>query len=201
MSSTNRGAERIENDVYPTPAWCVHRLLESCALPGGRWLEPAAGDGAIIRAVNERRADVEWSATELRKDACRTLVNHGIKAAHCADFLTQDMYDGPYWNVIITNPPYSLSLEFVKKSMFLADNVAMLLRLNWLGSESRSDFLRANEPGVYVLPNRPSFVRGKTDSCEYAWLVWGPAAANGIHILASTPRSERARKLPAEVSP
>ena len=48
MSATNRGAVRNEHDFYPTPAWCVHRLLEAVPLPAGRWLEPCVGDGAKI---------------------------------------------------------------------------------------------------------------------------------------------------------
>jgi hypothetical protein len=46
MSATNRGAVRRADDYYATPAWCVRALLASVQLPGGRWLEPAAGDGA-----------------------------------------------------------------------------------------------------------------------------------------------------------
>ena len=50
----------------------------------------------------------------------------------------------------------------------------MLLRLNYLGSEKRAAFFQEVPPDVYVLPNRPSFVRGGNDSCEYAWFAWGP---------------------------
>jgi hypothetical protein len=200
MSSTNRGGQRIENDVYSTPAWCVHRLLEACPLPAGRWLEPAAGEGAIIKAVNEKRSDVLWSAVDLRDtfaDLQQIPVSQAILTGH--DFLGLDMSDLAPFDVILTNPPYSLAEEFVQRSLGLADNVAMLLRLNFLGSEARSDFLRRQPPDVYVLPNRPSFVGGKTDSCEYAWFVWRGNQRltfprhGGISVLAPTPRDERKR--------
>ena len=46
---------RRDRDYYPTPSWCVRALLETVDLPTGTWLEPTAGDGAIIRAVDEYR--------------------------------------------------------------------------------------------------------------------------------------------------
>lgn len=64
MSATGRSDVRRLDDFYATPAWCVRRLLEGVNPPGGLWLEPCAGDGAIIRAVEEMRADVKWHAVE-----------------------------------------------------------------------------------------------------------------------------------------
>jgi hypothetical protein len=63
-------------------------------------------------------------------------------------------------DVIITNPPFSLGFEVAKKAVTEASHVVLLLRLNFLGSgtkSGRSDWLRMNPPDVYVLPNRPSF--------------------------------------------
>lgn len=41
MSRTTLARNEHRVDYYPTPAWCVHRLLEACELPDG--------DGAILR--------------------------------------------------------------------------------------------------------------------------------------------------------
>ena len=74
MSSTKRGGQRSPADNYPTPPWCVYRFLEKGPeLPGGLWYEPCAGDGSIIRSVNDRRSDVNWAATEIRPEACKLL--------------------------------------------------------------------------------------------------------------------------------
>lgn len=196
MSSTNRGGQRSEADNYPTPAWCVHRLLEACPLPSGRWLEPAAGEGAIIRAVNEHFATtwpdvvVEWSANDIRK------VRPIVSKHTTGDFLEwPGTVNGPHeFAVCITNPPYSRAQEFIEQAMYHADTVAMLLRLNYLGSEARAQFWRSWPPDVYVLPNRPAFVNGKTDSCEYAWFVWTSGArrsAGSLRVLATTPKEQR----------
>src|SRR6185312_5530279 len=76
VSAAGRGAARIEPDGDGTPAWCVHRLLEHCDLPAGRWLEPCAGEGAVIRAVSEVRRDVTWSAIDLRPECESMLRRH-----------------------------------------------------------------------------------------------------------------------------
>lgn len=210
MSATNRGAERISNDAYPTPSWCVRRLLEACPLQYGVWLEPCAGEGAIIDAMtelddgNERHyADaVEWNACEIRPEV---QPHPSCVSWHVGSYLDQP-FEGA--DVIITNPPFDLSFEIAQKAITEAPAVALLLRLNWLGSGTRSGrsaWLRKHTPDVYVLPNRPSFVQNAkgawaTDATEYAWFVWGhreAMARGGIHrepilrILAETPKAER----------
>jgi hypothetical protein len=194
MSSTSRGAEREADDNYPTPAWCVDRLLEVWNPGGGRWLEPAAGDGAIIRAVNARRHDVEWDAVEIRELCCEPLKGLvGEGRITIDDFIRPGCWYREAPDVIITNPPYSRAQEFAEKSLSLARHTAMLLRINYLASETRNAFMRCHTPDVYLLPHRPSFVKGKTDSCEYAWLVWGPTAQTSgtVRILATTPLDVR----------
>lgn len=191
MSATNRGGTRNEADFYPTPAWCVHRLLETVSLPGGVWLEPAAGDGALIRAVNQKRSDIQWAAMDIRpemEDPCR---------AAGADFMTADFpalqYQGDRFAVAITNPPYSLAQEFIEQGLQVAETVIMLLRLNYLAGGKRADFMRAMPPDVYVLPNRPSFTGGGTDATEYAWFIWKPVSRSygNLRVLPVTSKHER----------
>jgi hypothetical protein len=71
----------------------------------------------------------------------------------------------------------------------------MLLRLNFLGSSVRAQFMRSHTPDVYVLPNRPSFTGNGTDSIEYTWFVWrhGNAgrAEGKLTLLSETPLAER----------
>jgi hypothetical protein len=193
MSSTNRGGMRSDADVYPTPAWAVTRLLEAVELPTGAWLEPCAGDGAIMRAVHERLPSVAWTANEIRPD-CEDLIRPVAEGrVQIGDYLNAS-FDRTF-SVVLTNPPFRLAEEFITKSLAIADHVVMLLRLNYLGSEKRSRFLRENMPDVYVLPNRPSFMgTGQTDSIEYAWFHWKtatPKLDGKIQILAPTSKSDR----------
>lgn len=199
MSSTNRGGQRSEADFYPTPAWCVRRLIEAAALPGGRWLEPAAGRGDIIRAVDAARSDVTWTAVELRPE-CRPALAAATGSARrvrIGDFtkLAADEL-GPV-DVVITNPPYSIAMEMLEHALTLrATGVVMLLRLNFLASGARASFMRKHVPDVYVLPNRPSFSGRGTDSIEYAWFVWHPGRRRRfgrVQVLPVTPTEERGR--------
>ncbi len=192
MSATARSEVRVALDVYPTPAWCVHRLLEQVELPGGHWCEPCAGDGAILSAVRDVRGDVTWSAVEIRPE-CRAALEARGAATQVADALSCPWRLGPGPLVIVlTNPPYSLAEAFLAKALREARTVAFLLRLDFLGSERRARLLRATPPDVYVLPNRPSFVAGKTDNCEYAWLVWGQPRDRAHGRIAVLPPTERA---------
>ncbi len=181
MSSTGRG-KRLggTEDFYETPAWCVQRLLARFEPPGergGPWLEPAAGNGAIIKAVNERYG-VSWQAIELRKE-CRSALYEIVPErtfVTVGDFLTMEKF-AYYPDIVITNPPYNLAEDFIRRSakLFPTSMQIFLLRLNFLASQKRQPWLSAWVPDVYVLPRRPAFKNGRTDSCEYAWFVWPSA--------------------------
>ena len=185
MSATNRGAIRHKDDAYYTPAWCVRALLATVQLPGGNWLEPAVGDGAIVRAVNEVRRDVEWTINDIDLSRVGDLLACGWgQSPYTAagfEFEVEDIHA-----VVITNPPFSQALEFVQGAMKDGKIVVMLLRLNWLASQKRNRFLLDNAPSVYVLPRRPSFTNdGKTDATDYAWFVWGMDAVPTCRVIDS----------------
>ena len=220
--SSKHGPAQIPDEHYPTPAWLVDRLLEAVDLPGGHWLEPSAGDGAIIRAVNARRQDVQWTAVELRPmrsellcaavDATGKTPAEAYKPAivHSPqDFLTWKpntdrvvMNDERSFSVCLMNPPYSLAAEFIERALYMADVVAAPLRLNFLGSEARAQWFEyvVGMPDVYVSPNRPDFSGQGGDSCEYAWMVWTAArkfdVPASVRLLATTPRAVRVAQKP-----
>jgi hypothetical protein len=187
VSSTNRGAVRRASDYYPTPAWCVRSLLSEVALPGGSWLEPCAGDGAIIRAVREVRPDVRWTGWELREEAAPSLRRLlPAPRLHIGDFLASPKPRRRY-SVALTNPPFSRATPFVEACLERADLVVMLLRLSFLSTRDRADFMRSHCPDVYVLAKRPSFTGGPTDSADYAWFVWTTARRGTGRIRVLTP--------------
>ena len=204
MSATGRGAERAERDYYPTPAWCVHRLLDRLDLTrrGSRWLEPCVGDGAIVRAVSDwcgahGRPDVEWMGIDVHP-LCEPAGS--LKRVVQADFTWMDgaawkqIPPKPEWDVCITNPPYGQAEAFVRLAKRHCDVVAVLLRLNWLAGGERCDWLQVETPDVYVLPNRPSFTGEGTDATDYGWLVWNRwdfTPSGYIQILDTTPLEER----------
>lgn len=189
MTATVRGGDRTTADLYPTPPWTVRALLRAVELPGGAWLEPAAGDGAIIRSVP--RADVAWDAVELR-EACRPALAPNVKRLRIGDFLATTIL-GRY-DVVVTNPPFSHAQAFVEKSLGCGRWVVMLLRLGFCASKGRFPLMSRTAPDVYVLPDRPQFAGTNRDSADYAWFVWPtetPRRQGTFRVLDPTPAAER----------
>lgn len=175
MSATGRGAERQQDDFYVTQAWCVHALLAKLDLPGGRWLEPGAGDGAIVRAVQQVRDDIVFTTVELRDVPIE-------QRPPCwwwtGDFLAVGIESQLNVNyaVAIGNPPYRFAREFIEQALRFSKIVCFLLRLDFLGSRKRHEFWKRNPADVYVLPDRPNFVMSiKCKACN--WRVVLPLAA------------------------
>ena len=165
MSATGRGSKREARDYYPTPPWCVVALREDLHAVDPRdhlsALDAGAGDGRIGAMLETRGF---WA--------------EGVDLEPQGKGVTRGDFLGPGWrraryDVVASNPPFGLAYEFLRAGLAIAPNVVMLVRLNWLGSDIRSRFFRLHPPRrVLVLTPRPSFVKGKTDACEYAWIYW-----------------------------
>jgi len=181
-----------DSEYYPTPGWCVHRFIERATfLPKGKWLEPCAGNGDIIHAVNEKRQFLYWHANEIRP-ACEPGLRKVANQVVISNFLGWDFKTAGRFDVIVSNPPFSLAMPIIQKSLELADYVAMLLRLNYMGSAERTPFFKEMMPDLYVIPERPSFDGEGTDSIEYAWFVWmepelRKRSRGSIEVLDNTP--------------
>ena len=179
MSSTGRSPRGGDgHDNFPTPESVTQRLLSHVPLPGGFWLEPTAGEGAIIEAVNEVRSDVRWGAFELRPECKVPLERLGVmvKIGDARALLAEEE-EG--WDVAILNPPFSLAMPIILGCLRVAKHVVALERLNFLETRKRAAFFRAHAPDVYVFPDRPSFTGdGHTDSTAYAWFVWPEGGHN-----------------------
>lgn len=179
MSATNRGSKRSPGDFYVTPAYCVHYLLDNVEIPGRYWLEPCAGDGAIIRATrgDPRCADVRWGAVEKATRFRQAMLDagslHGDMVWPGTDFLLDDLGRHPAFSACIGNPPYSHAEAFLRRALQLSPFVAFLLSLGFLESKKRRPlFEEVGVPDVYVIVPRPRF-RGKgSDACTYAWMIF-----------------------------
>lgn len=203
MSAAGRTAGlRVRNDQYPTAPWAVHRFLEAVPwLPAtapeqpGRWLEPCAGDGYLLRAANAYLVAngyvAQWHACDIDpkyEEALKASANRVV----IGDFLK---VVPAHYDVVITNPPYSLAEEFLRACLPIAKHVAMLLRIGW--AESRGELLREHPADVYMSPDRIPFGRNKhgkigTDASHYAWFHWHPDAKGLFRVLGDTSKEVRA---------
>ena len=136
-------------------------------------VDPELLTGAQAAAAVEDLATAEKAiASTLMFTALRAAIARDVDALHIENFLAIAPGSAAA-DVMIMNPPFSHALDFVIHGMSMAPTVIMLQRLNWLGP-ARAEWLRRNQPDVYVLPKRPSFTAdGSTDATEYAWFVWG----------------------------
>ena len=208
MSSKGRGRESVPFDFYPTPPWCTHRLLdrhgEELLVGTVDALEPTVGDGAIVRAVNEwidchGLVRPRWTACELRKSAgAGGLVDELHEGV---DFRAWQPSRREPFDFCPGNPPFSIAEGIVRHALKLSEQVAMLLRVGFLGAGERYDFWHTvgADPFVRVLPDRPSFDGEGTDSSTYAWFVWGAELSGPrVDVLEPTPVEVR-RAQAAEV--
>jgi hypothetical protein len=115
FSANNISGKRKESDYYPTPFGLTRQILEREKL-NGTILEPAAGkDGAILKVLKE----FNYNYTAYDKET---------------DFLKETRK----FNTIITNPPFSLAMEFVLKAKEIAiDKILFLLPLAYLHGVNR----------------------------------------------------------------
>jgi len=164
MSATGRSDVRLKDDFYQTPAWCIQALwprlaaFDSC-------LDPCAGEGAVLHELHELSSLAShptYYGIEINESHARACANKGYGCAVGDALYARNMWRTPFfqkpYELICTNPPYSLALEFVKKALASgAKEVAMLMRLNFLGGGKRAQFWRENPCDVLVLPKRPSF--------------------------------------------
>ena len=172
MSSTKRGTIREVNDHYDTPAYTIRSLLSHHSIEYPV-LEPCAGNLAI--------------ADMLKTDMVYTNdINPDSPAATNLDYL---QFNENWYNLyltIITNPPFNLALDIIKKALqdvVDGGEVIMLLRLNFLGSQKRHEFWQEYPPKIiYVLSKRPKFINGKSDSIEYGWFVWQKGYKDETHL-------------------
>lgn len=211
MSATNRGGRpRMKDDVYLTPAWLVRRLLEALPLPPGDWLEPAAGMGSIISTAHDLRVPAKWTAVEVREE-CRPYLAQIVPDLVIGDFVKtvapRFRDEHRHFKVGITNPPFCLADKYISALLPMCEWVVLLLRMNYLCTETHATSFGEFLPDLYCSRDRPSFTpNGRADSTAYAWHVWGPPAtrvrdAGKWSLLEGTPAATRRYRAPVTLQP
>lgn len=179
QESVRRGKlveKRDPHDFYPTPQGVTEALLQHEQFSTTVW-EPACGDGAISKIL------VEAGYSVISSD----LIDRSY--GDVEDFIATDQLT----ENIVTNPPYSIAEEFVRKALSCTTGkVAMLLPLTFLESERRESlFVTSCLKRVYVFMDRiPIYKSGSVargnGRTAYAWYVWehgysGPPMIGWVH--------------------
>lgn len=153
------GGKRHKNDFYPTPPECTIALidfLEKHFLLRKKdiiW-EPACGNNAMVDVFKKRGYNVH--ATDIQQGQ---------------NYLTGSLACDFDW--IITNPPFSLSKEFIEKSIAERKPFALLLKSQYWHSSKRRKLFEEHQP-TYVLPLtwRPDFTGEGGSLLDMMWVVW-----------------------------
>lgn len=182
LAGGNPKRGRVENDYYATPFRATNAILDQ--LPDLSLddviLEPAAGEGHIVKCLKERYPYTTIIANDIAYRSSR----FGIDVNGGIDFLNPTLsYSRPI-DTIITNPPFSLAQEFIEKALSITKHyVIILAKIQLLeGEKRRSMFDNTPLKYIYVFSKRVSTLwngqevdeNGKpwaTTMC-LAWYVW-----------------------------
>lgn len=118
FSCNNVSSKRRASDAYSTPYSLTRLLLNKVRLYGSV-LEPACGEGAIVKVLKEYDKD-KIKITAYDKET---------------DFLKEKRH----FDFVLTNPPFSLSEQFIDKALEVADETYFLLPLSYLHGKKRYD--------------------------------------------------------------
>ena len=154
---------RKAGDFYPTPKDVTAALINLICqfLPnGGVIWEPACGENDMADTIRERGYSVV--ATDILTGT---------------DFLTAPVPDGTAW--IITNPPFSLAEQFIRRAYQTELPFAFLLKSQFWHAAGRLPLFEECTPTVIApLTWRPdfNFKSGKRGSplMDVIWCIWFP---------------------------
>lgn len=153
--------KRQKDDFYPTPEYVTQALLDNYKFDGSIW-ECACGDGKMAEVL--KKAGYHVISTDL--------VDRGYydRTPKAIDFLLENTKA----ENIVTNPPFSLSFEFIQQGLRLATkNLALLLPVRYLTGKTRAALYKINPPQkIIVIPNKVDFVGAGNPVMEFAWFVW-----------------------------
>jgi hypothetical protein len=182
---TNASAsDRSATDYYPTPPEVTAAIAAWMDLNGQTVWEPACGAGHMCRALEQAGANV--IATEL----------HGQGYGEAGvDYLDATLPDGVQF--IVTNPPFKLAEQFIKRSIQHGLPFAMLLKSQYWHSAKRRALFELHRPrAVLPLTWRPDFhfgSKGGSPTMDCIWTVWGSKPAD-FTIYAPLKRATQAAK-------
>ncbi len=142
---------RNHSDMFGTPEWPVHGLIEFIyrggyfqkrgMTPNPKVWEPACGKGRMVEALEQSMLQCDVKGTDIQGGY---------------DFLTMEPLNFSY-EMIITNPPFSLKDAFLKRCYDLKVPFALLLPLTALSGKARIELYKEHGMQLLMLPKRIDF--------------------------------------------
>lgn len=165
-----RTYKRRKLNAYFTEPWTIDELLKEWHI-GTVVLEPAAGDGRLVKRLRQKKRKV--FATDIK--------DYGFRLHKKIDFLQlTELPEGV--TDIATNPPYhrALTEAFIRHALSFmkpggVKTVAMLLPTGWSNnSASRRDLFDKHYACKLELTRRIRFIDNTTERPAglHAWYIW-----------------------------
>jgi len=169
FSCNNVDGKRRVADFYETPYGLTRLFLDTGVLdPSKTVLEPAAGNGAIVKVLKEYNF--------------QNITAFDVKGG--TNFLS---WETPI-DQLITNPPYSIAQEFILHAKkVVRERFALLLPLSYLHGKRRYDEIWQDREfplkSVYVFTRYPHLGgvmrddgKHETGMMVYCWMLWERSA-------------------------
>ena len=178
IAGGNPAHGRVPKDFYTTNPESVEQFIRrhyGGNLPKGHYLEPCVATGNIAEVIRRHGSEVTGIDIE----------DYGYPGTIVQNFLdwkTDDLFDG-----VITNPPFMLAEEFIRKCIRLTKEggeLAFIMKIQFLECEKRQKLFEDLPPKfVYVNARRTPFW-AKNQKCDpktgkpwattmcTAWYVW-----------------------------
>jgi hypothetical protein len=183
-------SDDFTNDDYETPDWLA-KAMANLVLPTDKQvLEPFAGSGQIAKYLPTDR-----SVECLEIKYSRFL--EGKNNAPFAAWVNGDFFkDASIWgcDLIVTNPPFSLCVEAVAKSLRLLNNspnsrLLFLMPLDWNCSQGRAkawESLNAHIHHIYPIADRVDYLKEGIPMSKCQKIINGlPQFKNGKPVMNS----------------
>ncbi|MDD3041294.1 hypothetical protein [Bacteroides sp.] len=174
INGGNSDYGRVGSDFYPTPPEATQALIDFLGIPKGRVIwEPACGEGHMSEVL------VRNGYTVISTDLNECCGTSGI------DFTTADLTPCDW---IITNPPFNLAEQFIRKAWSFEKPFALLLKSQYWHSKKRYPLFRECTPS-FILPLtwRPDFMfktRGSgSPLMDVMWCVWNESSSDGVEYI------------------
>lgn len=170
----------IKAEVFRTPSYAYTPLLDYRT----EWFEgvgfdPSAGDGRMIAEIVQRGNAGPHYLNDLRgEEEASILASVPNGRITIGDYLAKPVH--PVVDFVITNPPFRLAVDFVKKARaHTTGPICILQSVAWQGTRKRSEWLKgAGLAYVLNLSRRPKWEveigEAHMNVYDYAWFVFLP---------------------------
>ena len=167
-------------ETFRTPRYSYEPLLDyNPTWFKGSGFDPSAGDGRMIKEIIDRGHTGPHYMNDIREEELPVLQKIPNTVSTIGDYLW--MMEVPEVDFMITNPPFTLSVDFVIKARtHVKGPICILQSIAWQTTNKRSQWLRKSGLAyVLNLSRRPKWEvdtgeKAPSNIWDFAWFIFLP---------------------------